>query len=95
VSLLLCDYEMPGQNGLVLADRFHAAHPAVPIILFTGCSSYLLQREVASRDFMYLAEKPTHYDDLHGLIHKVVAWHPLHLEGEKVSVDLSRRWGSP
>ena len=59
------------------------AHPAVPIVLLTGYTSYLLQREVAARDFLYLAQKPAHYDDLHGLIHKVVAWHPLHLEGEE------------
>jgi DNA-binding NtrC family response regulator len=82
VSLLLCDYEMPGQNGLVLADRFHAAHPAVPIILLTGCRAYSLQREVAARDFLYLAEKPARYDDLHSLIHKVVALHPLRLREE-------------
>jgi CheY-like chemotaxis protein len=73
VSLLLCDFEMPGQNGLVLADRFHAAHPAVPIILLTGYPAQLLDGEVAARNFVYLAEKPVTYDELHALLHKVVA----------------------
>lgn len=73
VSLLLSDYEMPGQNGLLLADRFHAAHPNVPIILATGFRGSALEHEVAGRGFLHLVEKPVTYDYIHSLIHELSA----------------------
>jgi DNA-binding NtrC family response regulator len=71
VSLLLCDFVMPGQNCLTLADRFHAAHPSVPIVMATGSRTRSLDCEVAARPFMRLLEKPLRYDDLHALVHRV------------------------
>ena len=36
VDLLLTDYDMPKTNGLTLADRFHACHPRVPVLLVSS-----------------------------------------------------------
>src|SRR5690348_4212966 len=36
VDLLLTDYDMPGKNGLVLADELHAHRPSVPVLLATA-----------------------------------------------------------
>jgi DNA-binding NtrC family response regulator len=69
IGLLLTDYEMPGQNGLVLADDFHAHHPAVPVLLVTAYRSGL-DAEVARRPFLRLAQKPIGYDALHRIIHE-------------------------
>jgi len=35
-TLLVTDYEMPGENGMEFADRFHAARPDVPVVLMTA-----------------------------------------------------------
>jgi len=76
VDLLLCDYELPGENGLALADRFHAAHAARPIILVTGYRTHRLDTEAARRPLLHLVEKPVRYDELHALIHQLVIASP-------------------
>ena len=70
VELLLTDYEMPQTNGLELADRFHACHPTVPVLLATAFRTGL-ETEVARRPFIRMVQKPVPYDTLHRLIH---AW---------------------
>ena len=64
VSILIVDYEMGGENGLSFADRFHAAHPDVPVIMVTAHSSEFLDHEIAARQFITLRRKPVDYDDL-------------------------------
>jgi FixJ family two-component response regulator len=71
VGLVLTDYEMPGQNGLELADLFHASHPTVPVILVTGFHSDAIEAEAARRDFLHLVSKPVDYDPLHLLVHRL------------------------
>ena len=71
VEVLVCDYDMRGENGLSLADRFHAAHPTLPIILVTAYRTHHLDAEVARRPFVHLVEKPIPYENLHALIHQL------------------------
>jgi CheY-like chemotaxis protein len=68
VDLLLTDYDMPKTNGLTLADRFHACHPTVPVLLATAYRTGL-DAEVARRPFVRLVQKPIPYETLHRLIH--------------------------
>ena len=70
VELLLTDYDMPQTNGLTLADRFHAYHPTVPVLLATAYRIGL-DAEVARRPFLRMVQKPIPYETLHRLIH---AW---------------------
>jgi CheY-like chemotaxis protein len=74
-DVLLCAHEMPAENGLWLADRVHAAHPALPAILLAAYLPSALGHELAERPFLRLVEKPLSYDDLHQLIHELAsAW---------------------
>jgi len=68
VSVLVTDYDMPGTDGLSFADRFHAAHPRVPIIMVTGSCTTHLQAQAAARGFVSLLPKPFQYDTLHRLL---------------------------
>jgi two-component SAPR family response regulator len=49
---------MPGENGLDFADRFHAVHPCVPVLMVTAHWERKLQRQVLHRDNLYLLCKP-------------------------------------
>ncbi len=72
VDLLLTDYEMPGKNGLALADDFHAHRPAVPVLLATAYRAGV-DGTAAKRPFVCLVQKPIMYDVLHRLIHECAA----------------------
>jgi DNA-binding NtrC family response regulator len=71
ISVLVTDFEMPGSDGLALADAFHAVHPGAPVILATACAEGSLQAQVAARGFLRLHRKSMGYDDLHGLLHEL------------------------
>jgi CheY-like chemotaxis protein len=65
VDLLLTDVVMPdGLNGVELATRIHARHPALPIILMSGYN------DVAAPDgaVFPMLRKPVPYEDLHRAI---------------------------
>jgi len=68
LTALILDYEMDGEDGLSFADRFHAAHPGVPVVMLTAYWSNFLDTEVAARDFIVLRRKPVDYDELARLI---------------------------
>lgn len=70
VRVLVTDYDMPGTNGLTFADSFHAAYPAVPIIMVTGACTKNLEAQTAARGFVSLLRKPLEYDKLHSLLHQ-------------------------
>ncbi len=73
VAVLLTDYEMPGRNGLDLADEFHAHHPAVPVIVLTAYRLGALETQAKDRPFLQLASKPVDYPALHALIHRTAS----------------------
>jgi DNA-binding NtrC family response regulator len=73
VAILVTDYEMPGKNGIILADAFHAQHPDVPVILATYYRTRSLDAQVLARPFVRLVEKPVDYALLHALIHDACA----------------------
>ena len=83
IAAVITDYEMPGENGLAFADRFHAAHPRVPVVLVTGHRMRQLEDQAATREFLYLLRKPIDYDELHALLHLV--WAGAHRERSSVS----------
>jgi DNA-binding NtrC family response regulator len=67
-QVLILDYQMPGENGLAFADRFHAAHPGVPVVMITAYWSDYLDAQVTARDFLTLRRKPIDYDQLLALL---------------------------
>jgi CheY-like chemotaxis protein len=76
IDLLLCDHELPGEKGLALADRFHAAYLTRPIILVTAYRTHRVDTEAARRPFVHLVEKPIRYDELHARIHRLALASP-------------------
>lgn len=74
ITVLIVDFEMGGENGLSFADRFHASHPDVPVVMLTAYWSDFLDRAISARDFITLRRKPIDYDDLARLLPP----HPTH-----------------
>lgn len=68
LTMLILDYQMGGEDGLTFADRFHATHPDVPVVMVTAYWSDHLDAEVARRSFMRLCRKPVDYDELAQMI---------------------------
>jgi DNA-binding NtrC family response regulator len=64
LTMLILDYQMEGEDGLSFADRFHATHPAVPVVMVTTYASRQLEAAVAARAFIALRRKPVDYDEL-------------------------------
>jgi len=67
IEVLITDYEMPGEDGCALADRFHEAHPHTPVVMVTG--HHHCAGGPAERDFLRRLPKPLNYEELHTLIH--------------------------
>lgn len=75
VSMLILEFEMDGENGLSFADRFHAAHPSVPVVMLSAYATEFLEREIAARDFITLRRKPIDYDELAQLLPQAALLH--------------------
>ena len=71
ITLMITDYEMPEENGLAFADRFHAAHPDVPVMLLTGYGAAVLESSLRARRFVHLCSKPFLFDEFHSLLHRL------------------------
>ena len=68
LTLLILDYQLDGEDGLSFADRFHASHPRVPVVMVTTYASDRLEAEVAARTFLTLRHKPVDYEELARLL---------------------------
>jgi DNA-binding NtrC family response regulator len=64
VSVLITDYQLAGEDGLALADRFHASHPRASVFMITSYWTDHLEAEVANRDFLTLLRKPLDYEEI-------------------------------
>ncbi|MEO6029922.1 MAG: response regulator [Candidatus Binatia bacterium] len=73
LALLVTAYDMPGQNGLVVAEGFRRAHPTVPALILTSYDSEALAHVTRGRPFVRLVQRPIAYDRLHAMIHQVGA----------------------
>jgi len=68
-AILLTDFEMPGPNGVQLADAFRRAQPAAQAILLSAYTVPAIDGTVATRPWLRFMSKPLDYDVLHTLIH--------------------------
>jgi DNA-binding NtrC family response regulator len=70
-SMLITAYELDGtDNGLTLARRVNAVHPAARIMIVTTYASHQLERSAASTRFVSLLHKPVRYEQLHDWVHE-------------------------
>ena len=68
LTMLILDYQMEGEDGLSFADRFHATHPTVPVVMVTTYASRQLEAAIAAREFITLRRKPVDYDELANML---------------------------
>ncbi|MDX2169155.1 MAG: response regulator [Deltaproteobacteria bacterium] len=68
LTMLILDHQLEGESGLAFADRFHASHPAVPVVMVTSYTSNYLAAEAARRDYLILRRKPIDYEELARLL---------------------------
>jgi DNA-binding NtrC family response regulator len=68
-GVAILEYRLPGQDGVSFADRFHGAHPQVPVVLLTTSLSGPLEDCVQARGFLSVLVKPVDYRLLHQTIH--------------------------
>lgn len=73
VSVLVTDYSMPGASGVALADRLHEVRPRTPVVVVSAYRTETIETQAQRRPWVTLRSKPLDYDDLHALIHRLLA----------------------
>src|SRR5688500_10981861 len=67
-DFVITDYKMPGMNGLQLARELHAAHPQLPVILYTGFNEGLARGDIDAAGVRAVLTKPIDPHELFGLL---------------------------
>jgi DNA-binding NtrC family response regulator len=70
-AILLTDFEMPGPNGIEVADAFRRAHPSSRAILLSAYAIPAIDGAVVARPWLRFVSKPVDYETLHELIHEL------------------------
>ena len=66
-ALMLCDVSMPGESGLQLAERIHAALPEIRLLMLTAYASNLVHVRAHAQTMRHpltMLSKPCRPDDL-------------------------------
>jgi CheY-like chemotaxis protein len=63
-TLVLTDFNMPGMDGLALADKIKRASPDTPVIMMTGADGPELKQIKESGFVACLLKKPFRWEDL-------------------------------
>jgi signal transduction histidine kinase len=71
--LVITDLNMPGINGVELAERLHRLEPDLPIILTTGYSDLLPEIDASQAGIRAVLTKPFDMDELYEALHALAA----------------------
>ena len=82
VDLILADHEMPGMDGLELAEAVRAAGHGVPIVLLSGNTGYAAQ-DPARALLHAVLQKPVSRQDLYVALHSLGSVAPADAPEEK------------
>jgi CheY-like chemotaxis protein len=69
VDLVITDQVMPRITGLELARELLASSPGLPILLYTGFSDGIGERDIAAAGVRAMVRKPVDSDELYRLLH--------------------------
>jgi DNA-binding NtrC family response regulator len=69
IDLVFSDVNMPGENGLALAEWIMLRHPAIPIVLTSGRDRFSESKLPAH---VTILPKPYRFDDLNRLIQSLL-----------------------
>ncbi|HVO26602.1 MAG TPA: response regulator [Candidatus Margulisiibacteriota bacterium] len=72
VSVVVTDFDLPGNDGLSFAEHVHAAQPSLPVVVVTAHPDAPAMVNAVARGFVRLMEKPVDYQSLHRLLHTLV-----------------------
>ncbi|MBB5321548.1 sigma-54-dependent transcriptional regulator [Marinobacter oulmenensis] len=87
-GVMLCDYNMPGMDGLELLQKVRAIDEDIPVILLTGqgdISTAVSAMQMGAYDFI---EKPFDHDELIELLRHAMEKRHLALENRRLKVQL-------
>jgi two-component system, response regulator, stage 0 sporulation protein F len=71
--LLITDYNMPGMNGLELAETVKAMSPTTVIVLITAYNTPDLARRSRAAAVDYYLPKPFPFDELEAIVRNALA----------------------
>jgi len=87
-GVVLCDYNMPGMDGLEMLDAIRAIDNAIPVIILTGqgdISTAVTAMQQGAYDFI---EKPFDHDELIELLRHALEKRQLALENRRLKAQL-------
>ena len=67
-DLVILDHTMPGITGMNLAREIAAAHPGLPVVLYTGNSERVEKEELDAAGVRALLHKPVEPDALYDIL---------------------------
>jgi two-component system nitrogen regulation response regulator GlnG len=73
VSVLVTDYDLPGQSGFDLVDRLRARFPHIPVIVVTAYRNETVDGAAAIRGHLPILDKPLDYEAMHALLHRLTS----------------------
>jgi len=71
-DLVITDMSMPGMNGIELSQKLLEIRPDIPIILCTGFSELIDEKETRKTGINAIIPKPFMLDDMAKVIRKVI-----------------------